>query len=388
MNPRPLARLIVTLAILATPTFGLSQEAASQATIRIATYNASLFGKTEGEILERLSDGKDEQAEKVAAIVQTVRPDVLLINELDYEEDDAAARLLAQKFFAKPQDLLEAIDYPYVFVAASNTGVASGMDLNKNNRTGEPNDCWGYGVYPGQYSFAIFSKFPIDDENIRTFQQFLWKDLPRASRPVDPESGESYYDDETWNSLRLSSKNHVDVPVVVGGERIHVLASHPTPPVFDGPEDRNGCRNHDEINFWNFYLAGASSKTLVDDQGKRGGLEVGSPFVIMGDLNSDPLDGDSRQTAIRKLLAHRFVTDPKASSEGAVSTAKKRDLKGEPQFDTAEFGRGHFRVDYVLPSRNLELVDAEVFWPPEESEEHGLIKASDHRMVWIEVKSP
>ncbi len=88
----------------------------------------------------------------------------------------------------------------------------------------------------------------------------LWSRMPDAIRPVDPDSDKPYYDDETWNSLRLSSKNHIDVPIVIDKQTVHVLACHPTPPVFDGPEDRNGCRNHDEIRFWIDYLAGEANQ--------------------------------------------------------------------------------------------------------------------------------
>ena len=56
--------------------------------------------------------------------------------------------------------------------------------------------------------------------------------------------------------LRLSCKIHWDVPVQIGSETVHFLVSHPTPPAFDGPEDRNGRRNHDEIRFWADYIPG------------------------------------------------------------------------------------------------------------------------------------
>ena len=202
--------------------------------LRIATYNASLYGNKAGQIYERLSDGKDRQAEDIASIVQIVRPDILLINEIDHDQDGRTAETLAKEFFAKSQRSLQPIDYPYIYSAASNTGVDSGMDLNNNDRRGEPNDCWGYGIYPGQYSMAIFSRFPINEKKLRSFQTFLWKDLPGALRPIDPTTDEPYYDRPTWEKLRLSSKNHIDVPIEVDEKRtIHVLASHPTPPVFD-----------------------------------------------------------------------------------------------------------------------------------------------------------
>ena len=358
--------------------------------IRIATYNVSLYGKKAGQIRERLSDGEDQQATDIAKIVQTVRPDILLLNELDHDADSATAKLLAKKFFAKDHGSLQGIDYPYVYSAASNTGVDSKLDLNNNDQLGEPTDCWGFGVYPGQYSMAVFSTYPLDVEKIRTFQKFLWKDLPGALRPVDPQSKQSYYDDAIWGRFRLSSKNHIDVPVIVSKDYVvHILASHPTPPVFDGPEDRNGCRNHDEIAFWNHYLSDGAEK-LSDDQGRVGGLAPQERFVIMGDLNSDPVDGDSQRDAINDLIGHKRVHDPLPKSTGAAGDAKGKAAarqKGDPSTDTANFG-GNLRVDFVLPSQTMSVRRSGVFWPKSDALNRKLIEASDHRMVWIEVELP
>ena len=80
----------------------------------------------------------------------------------------------------------------------------------------------------------------------------------RTTRP--PRRPRDWYSPEVLRSLRLSSKSHWDLPVRIGRRTVHVLASHPTPPTFDGPEDRNGTRNHDEIRFWAEYV-GASGRT-------------------------------------------------------------------------------------------------------------------------------
>lgn len=356
--------------------------------IRIATLNASLYGKAAGEVADRLDGGDDSQAESIASVVRAVRPDLLLINELDYDIDGKTARRLAENHFAKSRGGRHGIEYPHILAIPSNTGVDSGIDLNANGELGEPTDAWGYGVYPGQYAMAVFSRFPIDRDAVRSFRTFLWKDLPGALRPIVPDTGEPYYPDEVWNRLRLSSKNHVDVPVRVGSRTIHLLVSHPTPPVFDGPEDRNGCRNHDEIRFWIDYLQGPSADHLVDDDGNAGGLPPDASFVILGDLNADPSDGDGRVAAIRCLLAHRRVNDPKPSSRGAADVARGGSSRrsGPPELATADFGRaGTLRVDYVLPSRDLEVGRGEVFWPRRDTAEHALLQATDHRMVWIEV---
>ena len=64
--------------------------------------------------------------------------------------------------------------------------------------------------------------------------------------------------------------------MLVGGKVIHTLVSHPTPPVFDGPEDRNGTRNHDEIRLWSDYVLPSRSGYIYDDEGERGGLKPGA----------------------------------------------------------------------------------------------------------------
>ena len=352
--------------------------------VRFATYNVSLYGKQSGQVLERLADGRDRQAERIATVIQTVRPDVLLVNEIDYDDQAALARLLAEKFFAIAQGDLQPIDYPHVVAFPSNTGIDSGLDLNRNGRQNEPNDAWGYGAYPGQYAMAIFSRFPIDPQSIRTFQKFLWKDFPAAERPVDPRSGKPYYDDEIWPRLRLSSKNHVDVPVKINGQTVHVLASHPTPPVFDGPEDRNGARNHDEIRFWSYYIGTDQAMDLVDDRGNQGGLPGNAPFVIMGDLNADPVDGDARRRAIVNLLDDPRLVDTRPQSEGGAEAASnlRRKVEGDAGRHTSGFG---LRIDYVLPSRNLSPTASGVHWPRKDQPGSDAVRGSDHRLVWVDV---
>ena len=375
------------MASIFTPPFATAVEpndpAASRTTIRIATFNVSLYGRKAGEIRQRLSDTDDSQARRIACIVQSVRPDILLVNELDYESDSGPAKLLAKNYFAVSQsdplgNPLAAIEYPHWYSAPSNTGIDSKLDLNHDGKLATGNDAWGYGVYPGQYSMAVYSRFPIETSEIRTFQRLLWSRLPDASRPVDPKTKTPYHPDPTWNQLRLSSKNHIDVPIRVGQKTIHVLASHPTPPVFDGPEDRNGARNHDEIQFWVHYLNNSadSRQWLVDDSNRGGGLDPQASFVVMGDLNSDPVDGSSRRQAIQSLLTHHRTNDLQPRTDGSESTEK-----------TADFGRnGLMRVDYVLPSNNLDTTGSGVFWPAKSDPRHRWVSASDHRLVWIEVE--
>ena len=111
----------------------------------------------------------------------------------------------------------------------------------QRRRIGGRDDAYGFGAYPGQFGMAVFSRYPIDPTRIRTFQKFLWKDMPgrAAGRPGDAGAAD-WYSPAELAVFRLTSKSHWDVPVMVGSKAMHFLFSHPTPPVFDGPEDATG----------------------------------------------------------------------------------------------------------------------------------------------------
>lgn len=373
--------------------------------VRVATFNASLNRSSEGELVGDLSTPGDPQAQAVAEIIQRVRPDVLLINEFDFDADGEAAGLFQDNYLSVPQNGAEPISYPYRFSAPSNTGIPSGFDLNNDGSVGGPDDAFGFGFFPGQFGMVVYSRYPIAESEIRTFQKFLWKDMPGALLPDDPATPEpaDWYSPEELEVFRLSSKSHWDVPVEIGGRTVHLLASHPTPPVFDGPEDRNGRRNFDEIGFWaDYVIPGRTSRYIYDDSGRRGGLTPGDPFVIAGDLNSDPLDGDSIPGAAQQLLEHpRVNTSVTPDSEGAVEQSElqggaNETHESDPRFDTADFADtapGNLRADYVLPSKSLRIADAGVFWPVSDDPLFRLVgtfpfPSSDHRLVWVDVNVP
>ena len=372
-------------------------------TVRFATFNASLNRSSEGRLVEDLSTPDNAQAQAVAEIIQRTRPDVLLINEFDYDENGEAAELFQDNYLSVGHNGARPITYRHSFLAPSNTGIQSGFDLNNDGSVGGPDDAFGFGFFEGQFGMLVLSRHPIAKKQVRTFQNFLWADMPGALLPDDLETPEpdDWYSDEELEVVRLSSKSHWDVPVKVGRSQVHFLVSHPTPPVFDGPEDRNGRRNHDEIRFWADYISpGHRSRYIYDDDGGRGGLHPSARFVIAGDQNSDPFDGDSIEGSAQLLLEHpRVNTKLTPSSEGGVEAAElqggaNETHEGDPAFDTADFADGapgNLRVDYVLPSKTLKLLDAEVFWPTTDDPLFRLtgtfpFPSSDHRLVWVDAR--
>ena len=395
-----LPSVLVSILAIAMPSFAQSRDhnPSEPRTLRVATFNVSMEGgnyvargeKPTGiELPKALAANSQAQIHNIAEIIQRVRPDILLLNEFDFLEDEnLTVQPFLQRYLGVDHGDAKAIEYQYHYYAPVNTGVDSGFDLDGDGiASGSGNDAFGYGLYPGQYGMLLLSRYPIDSEAARTFQKFLWKDMPdNLMTTMVREDGEAWYDDETQEVLRLSSKSHWDIPVQVGGATIHVLASHPTPPVFDGPEDRNGRRNHDEIRFWVDYITGEGTGDYIyDDRGNGGTLE-GDRFVVLGDLNASVEEGDARREGIESLLGHEKVRRGRLpTSDGG------RANRADSPFGPAHTASWGMRADYVVPSKaGWRLRNAGVFWPTASDPLHRLVKdrraSSDHRLVWVDLE--
>ncbi|PRY20874.1 endonuclease/exonuclease/phosphatase family protein [Aliiruegeria haliotis] len=343
-------------------------------TIRVATFSTELSRKGPGLLLRDILKGQDPQISAVADVIATVRPDVVLLTDFDYDHGRAALEAFARVLSES------GVDYPYAFSARPNAGQATGLDLDRNGRLGEPRDAQGYGRFAGQGGVALLSRFPLHETGVVDFSGLLWRDLPGARLPFT-DAG-PFLSVAVEEVQRLSSTTHLMVPVSLpDGATLTLLAFAATPPVFDGTEDRNGLRNADEIALWARVLDGAM------------GVRADGPLVVLGKANLDPQDGEGLHRQITELLSHPRLQDARPRSDGGA-VAQSRGHEGDPGLDTADWsepednGPGNLRVDYVLPSRDVEVVDAGVFWPSGGVGLELVEAASRHRLVWVDLRLP
>ncbi len=294
--------------------------------LRVATYNVSLGRNGPGMLWKAILD-RDVQIMAVAGVIAEVRPDVLLLTDFDRDYDGVALAAFRQVLAA------EGMDYPYSFAPAGNAGVPAGRDLDGDGSDTGWRDTLGFGKFRGNGAMALLSRYPLGEA--RTFAKV---------------AGE--------NGLPLAYRAFWDVVVQAPDGDFRILASHATPPVFDGPEDENGRRNAAEIRFWLRYLDG---EAFTDDAGLQAPF-AGGDFVLLGDLNNDPVQGEGLKPPLLALLSHPRVQDV----EG---------LRGIPTADWGDIGR--MRVDYVLPSRSLDVVDAGVVMESD---------ASNHALVRVDIR--
>lgn len=377
-----------------------SAEPPAEGVLRVATYNVSMYRDREGQLGEELQTGNSRQAKQIAEVLQRVRPHIVLLNEFDYEEDADAVMAFREKYLASAQPGLSALNYRYVFYKPVNTGLDSGLDLDKDGKLGGPADAWGFGRYPGQYGMLLLTQYPIAESESWTYRDLLWREIESPNWPVDPATGKDYYTEKQRHVMRLPSKSFWDVSIALPAygnrRRLRLLCSHPTPPVFDGPEDRNGQRNFDEIRLVANYISKRGQLIFHEDSYEGvTGMPKDASFIVLGDLNADPVDGGGRPGAIQQLLEHPAVnaTFVPKSTGGIAASEIRSDLnasqKGNPAHDTADFGgdgHGNLRVDYVLPSKDLKILGSGVFWPTQNEPGAEATKATDHRLVWIDIE--
>ncbi len=398
-----LALLAAAVILAATAVPAWAQE---RLAVRVATFNV------EDVRSEDIADPMHPRLRRLAEVIQRVRPNILLLNEIAFDgpgtpglAPGAAAGTNAQRFADTFLAVAQAPDVRPLkyraFAAPTNTGLPSGLDLDRSGGVvgefpvpprrpalgeGAPpspearayaGDCWGFGTFPGQYGMALLvdDRFTVLTERVRTFRLLPWDYMPGALLPVK-EDGSPWYTEAERAVVRLSSKSHWDVPVrTPGGGVLHVLCSHPTPPVFDGPEKRNARRNHDEIRFWADYISG--EPYIVDDADVPGGLTAGSWFVIVGDLNADPNKGESFKDPVGTLLLANPRINSTCTPTGDVQV---------PDLDAADTAMFRMRVDYVLPSKQIEIARCGIWrrapGPP------GTPFPSDHFPVWAELVLP
>lgn len=314
-------------------------------------------------MLQSLQEGGSDQQNAVIASIAALNADVLLLTGIDY---DAGGQTLAALAGALAR---AGVPYPYMMPLRPNSGVATGFDITQNGRLGEPRDAMAYGRYAGEGGMAVLSRLALDTGAIRDFSSYLWADLPLGQSP------------DTEPALRalqrLSSGGHYEVPILLPkGGSLRLLAYYASPPGFDGEEDRNGRRNHDETAFWLRLMAG----DLPFDP-------PAAPFAIMGQASLDPTDGEGRPEALRQMLAHPALQDPAPrGTHGRMDIGQS----GDAALDTALYdGLGGLRVEYILPSRDIQVAGAGVVWPDDADPAAAVLAtASRHRPVWVDITVP
>lgn len=351
--------------------------------VRLASMNAQLVGEAEGDLIAQLESGEDLRAKKLAATLQTQRPTVVALTGMDLDEQHEAIKLFQEKYLAQRQEGTQPIQYRYTFAAPINAGVDSGADLNHDGTVGGAEDALGHGDFPGQGGMVLLSQLPIQESQVRTFTKLKWADLPHN------RLSETGFTALERKFMPLMSRSLWDVPVSFGSQTIHLVVTHLSSPRELGEEAAEQERHYDQLQFVQDYVGfGGDQSYIEDDAGKSGGLSKDATYALLGQLNSDPMEGSERYKQLQKMSAPADFT-----SEGASSFFRdRRDQNATAVTDQRPQNVTGQRLNYVLSKRGASTVlDSGVFWPTINSEQANLVPESDasglsYRLVWADVR--
>ena len=293
--------------------------------------------------MDKLRDPGNLQAVAAAKIIKRFAPDVLSINEM--EADPAAPRAFVENFLHKGE---APVDYPFSHIGETNSGVPAGFP--------PPFDYKGFGRFKGQYGIACLSRHRMDFGAIKNYKDVPW-------RAMSPD-----YCDEAKcpESFPLWSTAFLDIPIEIDGTAVHFVLLHPTVPLRN---QMNFRRNADQLRFLERYISG---------QGIHGvsALLAEKPFVVMGDLNTDPEAGVGTCEVIRDLLENENLIRPGTNEKTFLEDGGA----GWPGADKS--GLLTARLDYILPSkRRFILKEFHVFSPGGTSWWPVARRASDHFFI-------
>lgn len=369
---------------------------ASANTLKIVHYNIKELDST--KIRDGLK-GKNTQLKAATNIVKSLSPDILSINEMQYDLPNIPNKKY-QTEGQNPEFLAKifGIDFKSTAFYPANTGTNS---KPKNGEyilhpTAEDRahyaDLVNFGLFPGQYSMAGIFKYPI--KRIKNYSQLPWKSF---NRNLDL----SKYTDGNGNPLpknmSLFDKNFIDVTLDVDGKNVHVILFHTVPAFgFGNKKTPNFERNKDQIKFLSWYLTAEKTEygiTPIKDK----------TFIAMGDWNVDPASKNPGALPLKKLL-DQFTPFIKER----VITYRGQNFK--PNGWTAQ-------LDYILFSKDIKIKNAGVYDPPSKFQDlgcgdintkvpndmilvktekdckalvskdyHELLTASDHLPLWAEIE--
>ncbi|GAA5193041.1 endonuclease/exonuclease/phosphatase family protein [Ferrimonas gelatinilytica] len=403
-------------------------------TVRFATFHVEMaYDSSDGYFQLLAQTGatgadQDPRLANLASILQQTyqgdKPDVLLLTGISTKiseggvPDETAIAQFEQNYLAQPQASdLSGLSYPYRYVAATNSGQFIPHDVNGDGKLALPEDAQGHGHFHGQNSFVLLSKYPLEPQQARTFRQFKWHQVEGVSKPLRDDGSEM--DDAIWESLSVMDTNFVDIPLrLPDGRRISLLLTQLVDQQPAGDSRRSAWlqqRNGAQLNFIADYISDRKDGDyLLDDQGRRGGVNLGRPFVLMGNLNNDedpfhltvqtPWDDhfEVNSSAIRKVLSDSYLlgSNGRFNSDALTPASFGADEYAlsvtsshiHPQTWTSLSG---MRFSYLLPHKMLHIADSGVFWPAlgekgsqwlyNEQDESDPALSSHERLVWVDI---
>lgn len=329
--------------------------------IRVVHYNIKEL------TTEKLQKG-NPQLEAVNEILAEEKMDILSVNEVQFDLPGVPQK----KNLSHGENLKRLAIYLglekqliHQSFAPANTGKRAKRKANGEyyQNPGDPearknSDPDSFGLFPGQYSTGLLSRFAIKKEVI--ISDLKWQ----AAFPDRNLKGFRGGDEKALNpDIALFDKNFSHLILDAHGKELHVILLHAVPAYhFGNKASPNYARNADQLRFLEWYLTGSTDKDL-NHLGIRP-LPSDARFIAMGDWNVEYQHKENEGAKVLRRLMQKIkfhVKKPTFTNEGWG------------------YGKTPFRLtlDYIAYGGRLKLSHGETIYPSFDMEYLGCKKTGE-----------
>ena len=341
--------IIINLSLLATIS-SCSNFSKKNNPLNVVHWNIKELSSKDLENKDRLKN--------IRSVLNNLEYNLLSINELQYDLPE----IPNYKFQTRGQNaekLARSLNLNTTSMAISfnqaNTGNKAkkfkGTYFNKNTpKASAYIDDQNYGLFPGQYSTALLSYFPIKEEIL--IHDLKWtefnKDIKLSkfktskNKPIDKD-------------IELFDKSFTDNIIEYDNVEIHIITLHAVPSYHFGNKNTpNYERNRDQLRFLEWYLTGGTDLdiSLPKRYAHIKPLKENERFIIMGDLNVSIYNDQPGSKVLRRIfkMAKMWIEKPSHTHENQSFDSKRNPLL----------------LDYIA-FRGLKIIDAGIYKPNEDS---------------------
>jgi hypothetical protein len=297
---------------------------------------------------------KSEQLQAVNRVLRNFKWGLLSVNELQYDKVGVPSNTYRSQG-VNAEKLAKLLGHNTDDMAISFTQANTGNKAKKKNgeyltqmsrEARALADQDNFGIFPGQYSTALLSKFPIKSEII--IKDLKWREFnPKTKFRNYRRTNKG----RLPTSIELFDKSFSHIIIDVEGIEVNVIGLHTVPAFgFGNKRTPNMDRNRDQLRFLEWYLTGGTD--IPVKMPKRyehiRPLEKDAKFIAMGDWNVSIYDNKSGSLVLKRLFnsVNLWLGKPPHTHESQHFGQKRNKLT----------------LDYIA-YRGLKLKDAGVYRP-------------------------
>ncbi len=316
----------------------------NKAPIRIVHYNIK-------ELDSNKINKPNPQLQYVKSILSELDFNILSLNEIQYDIPGVPS----YKYKSRGENLRnlgsyinpDIKDWNFSFHPA-NTGALARKKANGNFYTNFDErkardfaDQVNFGIFPAQYSTGALFDFRKTYEVL--VKDLKWTDFNKRIKLSRYKQGNGK---SLPKDMELFDKTFSDITLNIKGREVHLILLHTVPAYhFGNKRSPNYVRNADQLRFLEWYLTGKTDFPVELEHVKP--LPPGTPFIAVGDWNTDITNKKNRGSEVLRRLFKKFkpwMEKPGHTNE-SPGFAKKR-LK--------------LTLDYMIFSDHFEVVKSGV----------------------------